>query len=412
MVHHNDDAMRETRGQGGLAGRTRRRWGRAATAALGMVMCLATAPAGHAAESAHGLASDTGSPGPNSSWSSRDAAAYWTAKRMAAAAPADDGTESQGDGAPAEDGTPAQGDSAPAEDGTPAQDDTAPSDGGTPDQSATTPPDTGTPDQSATPPAVDAPSPSATAAPGSGTPTKHPAPAQHPSTAQHPATAEHFDGVPSVGVLFSVDGDARAHHCTASVVHSPHRNLILTAGHCRMGSRAAFVPQYRSGADSQPYGVWAITKTFAYPDRGTTGGKADLDFTFATVAPSVDGKALEEVTGGNILAPTPGYANDVTVIGYPTVRHDPADQAVRCTARTARLAGTNQLRMECGGFYGGTSGSPWLADFDEESGTGRLIGLIAGVNGGGPKGPDNDRISYSPYFGGKILSLYSRAAKG
>lgn len=67
--------------------------------------------------------------------------------------------------------------------------------------------------------------------------------------------------------------------------------------------------------------------------------------------------------------------------------------------------------MECGGFYGGTSGSPWLSDFDDDSGTGRIIGVIGGLNGGGPKGPDADRISYSPYFGTKILNLYARAAE-
>ncbi|GAB7033688.1 hypothetical protein AB0G35_04450 [Streptomyces sp. NPDC021749] len=329
------------------------RGGRAVTAALGMAVCLAAAPAGHAAERVRGGAAvgdrpaqapdrPTRAPGrptqaPDASWTSRDAAAYWTSERMAAAAPAE------------HDAAGGAGSSSGA-------------------------------------------APSAAAA-------------------KLPAAARHFDGIPSVGVLFSVDGDARAHHCTASVVRSPHRNLILTAGHCNPGDRAAFVPQYRSGAQTQPYGVWAIDESFAYPERGTTGEKSDLDFAFATVEPDADGRALEDVTGGNVLAPTPGYANDVTVIGYPAVRNDPEDRAVRCAARTSRLAGTSQLRMECGGFFGGTSGSPWLAGFDERTGTGRVIGLIGGLNGGGPKGPNSDRVSYSPYFGEKILSLYARAAK-
>ncbi|MFU9036876.1 MULTISPECIES: trypsin-like serine peptidase [Streptomyces] len=315
------------------------RGGKAVTTALGMAFCLAAAPAVHAAESTRGSAAagDLPTRAPDAPWTSRDAAAYWTPERMAAAAPA------------------------------------------------------------------------AKATPGAA----NSSPAARPSgaAARLPATARHFDGIPTVGVLFSVDGDARAHHCTASVVHSPHRNLILTAGHCNPGDRAAFVPQYRSGAQTQPYGVWAIDESFAYPDRGTTGDKSDLDFAFATVEHDADGRALEDVTGGNILAPTPGYTNDVTVIGYPTVRNDPEDRAVRCATRTSRLAGTDQLRMECGGFYGGTSGSPWLAGFDERTGTGRIIGLIGGLNGGGPKGPNSDRVSYSPYFGAKILSLYARATK-
>ncbi|BDM67466.1 hypothetical protein HEK616_09530 [Streptomyces nigrescens] len=315
------------------------RGGKAVTAALGMAFCLTAAPAVHAAEGARGAAAtgDLPTRAPDAPWSSRDAAAYWTPERMAAAAPAAGATGSA--------------------------------------------------------------SASASAAKPSA------------AAAQLPATARHFDGIPTVGVLFSVDGDARAHHCTASVVHSPHRNLILTAGHCNPGDRAAFVPQYRSGAQTQPYGVWAIDESFAYPDRGTTGDKSDLDFAFATVEPDADGRALEDVTGGNVLAPTPGYTNDVTVIGYPNVRNDPEDRAVRCAARTSRLTGTSQLRMECGGFYGGTSGSPWLAGYDERTGTGRIIGLIGGLNGGGPKGPNSDRVSYSPFFGAKILSLYARASK-
>lgn len=323
----------------------RRRWIAAGTAVAGVAACLTLASVGHAAQGApHAAAHGDGpspTPRPAATWTSRDAAAYWTRDRMAAAAPADPGR-------------------------------------GTADRAA----------HARSAPATKA------------------APA-----AKSAATARHFDGVPSVGVLFSVDGDARAHHCTASVVHSPHRNLILTAGHCNPGTRAAFVPQYRSGEDKQPYGVWAIEDTFAYPGRGTTGAGADLDFAFATVAPGEDGRPVEEATGGNTLSPTPGYANDVTVVGYPNVRNDPQDKAVRCAARTSRLSGTHELRMDCGGFYGGTSGSPWLADFDEESGTGRVIGLIGGLNGGGPTGPDSDRISYSPYFGEKVLSLYARASQ-
>lgn len=246
------------------------------------------------------------------------------------------------------------------------------------------------------------------AAPGEGAGKSAGAPGAR-ATAGAARSARHFGGVPSVGVLFSVDKDARAHHCTASVVRSPHRNLILTAGHCEPGSRAAFVPQYRSGATTQPYGVWAVERGFTDPRRTATGPGSDLDFAFATVAPDGEGRALESVTGGNILLRTPGYATDVTVIGYPTVRNDPADQAVRCEVRTSRLTGQRQLRMECGGFYGGTSGGPWLSRFDERTKTGYLVGNIGGLNGGGPSGPDSHRTSYSPYYGSEVFRLYARA---
>ncbi|MFF9479960.1 trypsin-like serine peptidase [Streptomyces sp. NPDC014733] len=232
-----------------------------------------------------------------------------------------------------------------------------------------------------------------------------------PAAASVP-TARHISGIPSVGVLFSVDKDAHAHYCTASVVSSPRRNLLLTAGHCNPGKRAAFVPKYRSGATTQPYGVWAITKSFLYPGHGTTGSASDLDFAFATVAPDRRGRSVESLTGGNTLTPTPGYTNDVTVIGYPSVRNDPEDRAIRCETRTTRLDGYRQLRMRCNGFHGGTSGSPWLTHFDERTRTGRVIGNIGGLNGGGPNGPHADRTSYSPYYGTEILALYLRAISG
>nr|WSX20423.1 serine protease [Streptomyces tubercidicus] len=346
-----DSSKRGATRRVGHARPTRRRWVKAATAVAGATVCLATATVSYAVNEDRSPApsADKPSPTPGADWTSRDAAAYWTADRMAAAAPADSDTLAK----------------------------------------------------------PEAPAPSASA-PSAATRSAAPKGA---AAARAARNARHFNGIPSVGVLFSVDGDTKAHHCTASVVHSPHGNLILTAGHCNPGTRAAFVPQYRSGATTQPHGVWAIEDTFAYPSRGTSGAGADLDFAFATVAPSEDGDTLEEVTGGNTLSPTPGYTNDVTVIGYPNVRNDPEDRAVHCATRTSRLTGTHELRMECGGFYGGTSGSPWLSDFDEETGTGRVIGVIGGLNGGGPKGPDADRISYSPYFGTKILNLYARAAE-
>ncbi|MFI9046366.1 trypsin-like serine peptidase [Streptomyces sp. NPDC053427] len=322
------------------------RWGRTAAVVLGVTLGLATAPVGGVAVAAgltdgvvDGVLDDDSGGTDRTTWTSKDAAAYWTPERMAAAI--------------------------------------AHAPGGTRPRHAPVPP-TG-----------------ATTGP--------------PAASRVAPAARHFGGVPSVGVLFTVDKDAKTHHCTASVVQSPRGNLILTAGHCNPGPRSAFVPQYRSGAATQPYGIWAIGETFDYADRGTTGDGADLDFAFATVAPDGRGRTLESVTGGNTLTATPGYTNRVTVIGYPSVRNDPQDRAVRCDTRTTRLTGTRQLRMDCGGFYGGTSGSPWLTHFDERTRTGQVVGLIGGLNGGGPTGPHSDRTSYSPYFDAAVFDLYARA---
>src|SRR5262249_26033997 len=54
-----------------------------------------------------------------------------------------------------------------------------------------------------------------------------------------------FGGVAAVGALFSENsGQLGTHFCTATVVHSPHGDLAVTAAHCLSGTSGpiAFVP--------------------------------------------------------------------------------------------------------------------------------------------------------------------------
>ena len=58
-------------------------------------------------------------------------------------------------------------------------------------------------------------------------------------------TATTFDGTPTVGPLFA--SAASPHHfCTASVVHSPRGDVLLTAAHCTAGTAAGdtFAPGF------------------------------------------------------------------------------------------------------------------------------------------------------------------------
>ncbi|MFF7155582.1 trypsin-like peptidase domain-containing protein [Streptomyces sp. NPDC008139] len=237
-------------------------------------------------------------------------------------------------------------------------------------------------------------------------------PAAEPGTVPGPftrsETATHFGGVPTVGMLFSVDGDMTAHFCTASVVHSPDRDLILTAAHCRPGANIGFVPQFRAGAARQPYGIWAVSQVFT-DARWAPADDAEsaYDFAFARVAPDADGRRIEEVTGGNRLIRTPGFHNRVTVIGYPRTSDDPSDEAITCTTTTSRLEGLRQLQLVCAGYFAGTSGSPWLLDYNTRTKSGSVIGLIGGEDEGGL----SDRISYSPFFDDAIQALYRKAVR-
>ena len=199
-----------------------------------------------------------------------------------------------------------------------------------------------------------------------------------------------------VGVL--VRGGA--HYCTASVVHSEGRDLIVTAAHCLGGSGAIdFVPGYRGGR--APYGEWTVTRT--YVGDGWEGEKdEDSDVAFARVLPrsGVKGKRnVEDVVGGDRLLAGSGRSpvgKAVTVIGYPNARETP----VWCTNRS-RAYGDSQQRIECPGYGAGTSGSPWVDVH------GRVVGVLGGFEDGGR----TDDVSYSTVLGREAAALYEEASK-
>ncbi|MET3982773.1 hypothetical protein [Streptomyces sp. PvR034] len=244
------------------------------------------------------------------------------------------------------------------------------------------------------------------------------------SAAASMPTAEHILGPKSVGILFSYDadpdtGEMRAHGCSASVVDSPGRNLILTAGHCAFGGAVVFVPWYRSeyALDKQTYGFYRVAEFFRDNRyvKNSLAADSDLDFAFARLQPSSAGKNAQDVVGGNTLVRTPGYINDVTIVGYPS-SHNPEDHAVRCPVRTEWLPGFYQIQARCAGMWDGVSGGPWFSKIDWTSGVGEIIGNVGGFNGGGPKvgkdDPAYNENSYSPVHGDWFFRLYDEAKKG
>ncbi|WP_328960690.1 trypsin-like serine peptidase [Streptomyces virginiae] len=201
-------------------------------------------------------------------------------------------------------------------------------------------------------------------------------PAAAPRDTPH---AAYFDGLPMVGTFF-FDGTpvgGNATYRTGSVVRSKGKSLVLTAGHCANGLNAAthrvFVPQYQflKIPANQPWGLFAVGDVYKddrYPNTGQTkAAESDLDFAFVTVAPNGKG-AVEDVVGALTFTTSASYDHNVTVVGYPARAGDNSQhKAIRCDVPTRRLYGFRQMQMqmqmECGGYYGGVSGSPWIKDF-------------------------------------------------
>ncbi|MFI1165978.1 trypsin-like serine peptidase [Streptomyces sp. NPDC020801] len=232
-----------------------------------------------------------------------------------------------------------------------------------------------------------------------------------------------FGGTRLVGTFFGSSGPNGADWtCTGSVLDTPARNVILTAGHCGLGIRNnyIFVPKFLKGAgpDQQPYGIFHIQRVFIdpryVPDQGASTTKkawSDLDTAFARVSANQRGQQLQDAVGGGLTFTQPaGYSNkSVTVVGYPARKHgNDAGQAIKCTVPTTQLSGYRQMSMTCGGYYGGVSGSPWITDYQDDAGTGHVIGNLGGYNGGG-NDANVDYISYAPAFGTDAANLLANA---
>jgi V8-like Glu-specific endopeptidase len=205
-----------------------------------------------------------------------------------------------------------------------------------------------------------------------------------------------------VGALFEHDASGN-HFCTASVVASPGRDLLITAAHCINGGKnggyrqdIVFIPGYRDG--QEPLGVWIPARLLVAP-QWENSSDPDYDVGFVVLKPD-DGKNVEDVLGANQLGIDPGYKNLVRVTGYPASE----DAPVTCVNWTSRQS-QSQLRFDCDGFTGGTSGSPWVTHFDPRTLTGTIVGVLGGYQEGG----STEAISYSSYLGPEVEKLYRQA---
>jgi V8-like Glu-specific endopeptidase len=218
-----------------------------------------------------------------------------------------------------------------------------------------------------------------------------------------------FAGTPAVGALFTTtaSGELGTHFCTASVIDSPRRDLLMTAAHCVSGSGQGpivFVPGYHNG--QAPYGVWRVTRVVA-DQNWTDSQDPDDDFAFLVTA-SHDGTRVQDVTGGEQLATgrpaastqPPGRGQLVAVVGYPGTRERP----VLCQSR-ATSYGATQLEFDCAGYSDGTSGSPLLANVSSSTAFGTVVGVIGGYERGGY----TSSVSYAAKFGPSVTALYRMA---
>jgi hypothetical protein len=207
-------------------------------------------------------------------------------------------------------------------------------------------------------------------------------------------------GLPAIGPLYA-SAAAIQHGCTASVVHSPRGNTLITAAHCIAGSGAGmvFVPGQRGAQD--PYGRWTITGAYVEPEW-VTRQDADADVAFLTVAPqTINGVSteIEQVIGGYRLGSVARRGQRVTITGYPA---GGANSAITCATKVYLTQGFPSF--DCRGFVGGTSGAPWLRVTPHGP---EIVGVIGGLEQGGCY----DHTSYSSRLARHARTAYRRAVE-
>lgn len=206
----------------------------------------------------------------------------------------------------------------------------------------------------------------------------------------------------TVGPLFR-NGTSNPHECSASVIASTTRDLILTAAHCIVGNPTGwkFAPGYVNGRT--PYGVWTVRGAYL-PPGWVHRADPHRDYAILRVEPQVHGGRLvhvQDVTGGNPIVSAPPAGKKVTTVAYNAGLND---QPVACSTTSYRAR--DYPAFNCHGYVGGSSGGPWLIA------TGPHTVGVAGVIGGLHQGGCTEFTSYTAPFGDGIQHLLLRAQTG
>jgi V8-like Glu-specific endopeptidase len=227
------------------------------------------------------------------------------------------------------------------------------------------------------------------------------------------------DTVSRVGRLYFKQGNGD-YECTASSVDSPAGNVIVTAGHCITESGVTstdlvFVPGLEG--TSQPYGRFPVavsamtgkaltwtTNEWATGDQ-TAASALNFDVGFAKVS-DVGGKSLEQTVGSFGIEFSPDLGR-VTVFGYPGRSTNSDGYTLQyCTGlqfTDVAVGDATTDRATLCNMAGGSSGGPWLRDFDRSTGGGTVTSVVSFSYNTAPE------VLYGPLFGDVVKAVYDQA---
>ncbi|MER7461711.1 peptidase [Streptomyces sp. NPDC097981] len=209
--------------------------------------------------------------------------------------------------------------------------------------------------------------------------------------------------VKTSGRVFFTFGDRTA-SCSGDSITSANGSTVITAGHCvkyqgTWHTNWIFVPAYDNG--NAPYGQWSATKTFA-TDQWAASEDMNMDVGLAVVAP-LNGQKLSQVVGAQGILFNGGYNKKMYSFGFPAAAPYDGTKLVYCSGNTGKdFLLTKDHSLGCN-MTGGSSGGPWLQDFNEATG----LGTQVSVNSFGYNFLPNRM--FGPYFGNEAKAAYDKA---
>jgi len=195
--------------------------------------------------------------------------------------------------------------------------------------------------------------------------------------------------------------------CSGSSTTSSNHDVVLTAGHCvnegpgAYATNWAFVPAYDDGA--RPYGTFTA-RSLVTTSQWAGSGDFDYDVGFAVVNP-VNGTDLTDTVGSQGIGFNLARNQQMYSFGYPAERPYDGTDIAYCfgTVFPDTFGGSTDQGMNCN-MTGGSSGGPWLLDYDAGSG----VGTLNSVNSFGYRGLRD--VMWGPYFGSVVQSAYGTAS--
>lgn len=225
-------------------------------------------------------------------------------------------------------------------------------------------------------------------------------------------------------VFFTLGG--RDYYCSATVVNSKTRRLVVTAGHCvydagRFASNWMFTPAYRLGA--RPFGQWtarriAITKRWQRTAGNANPADDDLRYDVAMVSLRPrNGKRIQDVVGARGIAFNKRRNRNYEAFGYPAVSPFDGERPYACASpyqgADTSFAKPRPLRIDCD-MTAGASGGGMIVG-------GRTLTSVISYSYGCEElpilgsllpcsNPEAGKL-FGPYFGKTIRKLYRSEAR-